>query len=295
MGAQADLMGMRQWGILLVAMSFEQHERHTGVPAEVLRAFGVSANPVLLEGGQGDAYRAGDKVLKRIEDPVEAAWSAETLNGVGAVGFRVPRSFRTQTGEWVKDGWTATTFVSGRHEKGRWEEKLLACDAFHEALKDVERPAFLATRNNPWSIADRVVWGEQEVVHTERLEEQLRLLREKLVPLELPSQVVHGDFTGNVLFDDELEPAVIDFSPYWRPSDFAKAIVVVDALVWEGADESVLELVQEVPQMNQLLLRAEMRRLIEIEECIKRFGKGTLDDIDAHKATVELLCNRSGL
>ena len=51
---------------------------------------------------------------------------------------------------------------------------------------------------------------------------------------------MHGDLTGNVLFADDLAPAVIDFSPYWRPTGFASAIVVGDALLWEGADETLL-------------------------------------------------------
>ena len=31
------------------------------------------------------------------------------------------------------------------------------------------------------------------------------------------SQLVHGDLSGNVLLAHGLPPAVIDFSPYWRP------------------------------------------------------------------------------
>ena len=52
---------------------------------------------------------------------------------------------------------------------------------------------------------------------------------------------MHGDLTGNVLFARGLPPAVIDFSPYWRPVGFASAVVVGDALLWEGADESLLD------------------------------------------------------
>jgi len=27
---------------------------------------------------------------------------------------------------------------------------------------------------------------------------------------------------------------VIDFSPYWRPAEYATAIIIADAVVWEG-------------------------------------------------------------
>ena len=32
---------------------------------------------------------------------------------------------------------------------------------------------------------------------------------------------MHGDLTGNVLFHPTLPPAIIDFAPYWRPTEYA--------------------------------------------------------------------------
>lgn len=46
------------------------------------------------------------------------------------------------------------------------------------------------------------------------------------------AQLIHGDLTGNVLFAADEAPAVIDFSPYWRPPVFAEAVVVADGLLW---------------------------------------------------------------
>jgi hypothetical protein len=70
-----------------------------------------------------------------------------------------------------------------------------------------------------------------------------------------PSGLIHGDLTGNVLFDDELPPAIIDFTPYWRPLEFQSAIVVADALVWEGAPPELADAVAP-----QYLLRALIYR-----------------------------------
>ena len=36
-------------------------------------------------------------------------------------------------------------------------------------------------------------------------------------PIVTTSQLIHGDLTENILFAEGLSPAVIDFSPYWRP------------------------------------------------------------------------------
>ena len=50
-----------------------------------------------------------------------------------------------------------------------------------------------------------------------------------------------------------LPPAVIDFSPYWRPTGFASAVVVGDALLWEGADADLLKAVDHVDDFPQFL------------------------------------------
>lgn len=73
---------------------------------------------------------------------------------------------------------------------------------------------------------------------------------------------MHGDLTGNVLFADGLAPAIIDFSPYWRPAPFASAVVVADALLWEGADERLLRAFESEPDFAQYLLRALIYRAV---------------------------------
>jgi hypothetical protein len=45
-----------------------------------------------------------------------------------------------------------------------------------------------------------------------------------------------------VLLSDGLAPAVIDMSPYWRPTAYAEAVVVVDALLWRRADSMLVDL-----------------------------------------------------
>jgi hypothetical protein len=55
-----------------------------------------------------------------------------------------------------------------------------------------------------------------------------------------PAQLVHADLGGNVLFAPGLAPAIIDFSPYWRPPGYAEAVAAVDAFLWFGAGDHVL-------------------------------------------------------
>jgi hypothetical protein len=58
--------------------------------------------------------------------------------------------------------------------------------------------------------------------------------------LAAPSQLIHGDLTGNVLFDDQLPPAIIDFSAHWRPVPYVAAIVVADALIFRIATDCIV-------------------------------------------------------
>jgi uncharacterized protein (TIGR02569 family) len=188
----------------------------------------------------------------------------------------------------VVDGWTAGEALKGRHEKQRWPEIIAVGERFHTALVDVPRPDFIARYTDPWAIGDRVAWGElpasqfAEVKHLTQLASSLR-------PIEASSQLIHGDLTGNVLFDDPLPPAIIDLAPYWRPPAYATAIVVGDALTWEGANERILDAVAHIEDFPQYLLRALIYRAVTdrlfcVDEPIRP------DDADPYLPVVELAC-----
>jgi uncharacterized protein (TIGR02569 family) len=184
------------------------------------------------------------KPLDRV--PSEIAWQAEILSSVQEDGFRVARP-RPE----IVDGWTASKYVPGSHDEGRWREIIDVGKRLHAALADVPRPdAIIDMRTDPWAVGDRVAWGEADFPE---LADVLAVLE----PVDAPSQLIHGDLTGNVLFHDELPPAVIDFAPYWRPVEFASAIVVSDALCWHGAPDDLADAVD-----RQYLLRALVYRAV---------------------------------
>jgi prepilin-type processing-associated H-X9-DG protein len=185
-------------------------------PANVLAAFGASARPEPLSGGQATAWRAGDVVLKSLDMSVEAlGWQAEVLGSMACDDFRVAPPLRTRAGELVVDGWTAWPMLAGAHAP-RWAEIVAVGERFHRALAGVGRPtAVLDAR-------------------------------------------MDGDLSGNVLFADGRAPAVLDLSPYWRPMEYASAIVMVDAVLWYGAEVGLLSVVGDA----QLLVRALLFRLL---------------------------------
>ena len=126
-----------------------------------------------------------------------------------------------------------------------WPQLIEASRAFHAALAGRPAPPWLGTDGSPWTVGDQVAWGERDPGSVLAdapgpLDGQLRSLLAALRPVRLPRQLIHGDLGGNVLFADGEPPAVIDFSPYWRPAGLALAVAAVDALMWSGADPAIL-------------------------------------------------------
>ena len=234
----------------------------TQPPAHILSAFAADGPLTPLAGGRGVAWRAGSVVLKPADSREEAlAWQADVLAGISDDRLRLALPRRSVSGRFVFGGWMAAVFCTGAHEPRRWLEIIAAGDRLNAALANVACPGFVSARHDPWSIADRAAWGE--IPLTPYLDApHVGRLASRLVPVSAPSQLIHGDLTGNVLFADQLPPAVIDFAPYCRPAAYAGAIVVADALAWEMATPRELDRVISSPGFGQLLARAVLFRLI---------------------------------
>jgi uncharacterized protein (TIGR02569 family) len=234
-------------------------------PAHVLRAFGAAEGPPeSMAGGQGRTWRCASIVLKPVSDPAEASWLANTFEQLQVSGVRLARPLRSSDGRWVVSGWSAQRFVSGAPAP-RYDDIAQAADALHASLAGVPEPRFLRERTDLYSWADRVSWGEADDEdgwtgsgHGARLFAALAAGRR---PIEVPSQVVHGDVYGNVLFAGSAPPAVVDITPYWRPPAWATGVIAVDALAWGGAPIELLADWDRWPQWKQLLRRALLFRL----------------------------------
>jgi uncharacterized protein (TIGR02569 family) len=258
-------------------------------PGHVLTAFGVAGcTPAPLGGGQGTSWRAGDLVFKPADaGQEELTWQARVCPQITCDGFRLSRPQATSDGTLCVDGWCAAQYQPGRHRQRRWAEIIAVAARFHAALREVPRPPFLDARSTPWAISDRVAWGEipasdfAEVRHLPRLTAAMR-------PASTPGQLIHGDLSGNVLFHDQLPPAIIDFTPYWRPAAYAAAIVVADALVWEGADRQVLGTVGHLDDFGQYLVRALIFR--SLTDWICNRGQPCQASIARWGPAVELAC-----
>ena len=93
-------------------------------------------------------------------------------------------------------------------------------------------------------------------------------------PTKSPSQLVHGDLYGTVLFAGTAAPGITDITPYWRPASWAAGVVVVDALAWGEADDGLIERWDALPEWPQMLLRALMFRLARARTASALDGRG---------------------
>jgi uncharacterized protein (TIGR02569 family) len=237
----------------------------TPPPAHVHAAFGLAeTSGERLAGGEGRTWRFGDVVLKPVDNAVEAAWVANTFDTLRVSGIRVARPLRSSDGRWVVGGWSAQRFVSGR-QAPRYDDIIDASQSLHEALAGVPEPKFLRDRTDVYSWADRLAWAEiADDDHRLGDGHGARLfaeLAEGRKPVEAVNQVVHGDLFGNVLFAGSAPPAVIDFTPYFRPASYSAAVIAVDAIAWGGAQTDLLGRWQQLEAWPQMLRRAVLFRL----------------------------------
>ena len=261
-------------------------------PKKVRASFKARGKPRALTGGQGTTYLVGDTVFKRVENETEAQWVIDTLSSIEEKGFRIPKFLTSTNDTHIVEGWIAYEFLTGIRLKGHWKEKRRALEDLHKSLKNIAYPWHFKSRMDPYSIADRMAWGEMAIVCNNRLEPAVEKITTYIKPLQLPHQIIQGD-PGNMLFSEEEDPAIIDFSPYWRPRDFSLAVLIVDGLVWEGATLSIFEEFSDLVHLNQLLLRAELRRILELDGLNRMHGRDCLSEIDAHMPTIDLICARA--
>ena len=259
----------------------------------MLDAFGASHVPVPVTGGQGSTWRAGHLALKPVDDEEETLWRCALLDTVVEHGFRVSRPVRARDGSWIVDGWTASRWVDGRPgPSGHWAELLAAADAFMAALRPVPRPDFLERRSHWWAVADRAAWSEHDLLVLPALAPVAERLSALTAPADAPSQLVHGDLAGNVLFEPREAPAVIDLSPYWRPAAYALGIAVADGVLAHGEDAELVTLAAGRTSIPSVA-RGALFRLLTLQQGLVDRGRAPDPaDVAPYQALADILEQR---
>ncbi len=193
--------------------------------------------------------------------PEELLWLDEVARerSVGSE-VRLSLPIRSRSGKLIVDGFTAFPYLAGEHQPGRWLELAGIARDFAALFAEVERPDFIDMRTHAWARADRFAWGEYDgpPIAAPYVADLVSARRQVF---DSPG-IIHGDLTGNVLFDSALPPAVIDLTVYWRPVNYSVAVIAVDAVCFEGAPLSLLETISPARDFPQYLVRALLFRLV---------------------------------
>lgn len=240
---------------------------------KALQDFNLAIEPTQLPGGSQATFRVGDVVLKRVKEtslennhsPKLMEWIAMFSENILEDGFRIPKPIAMGDGSLItSDGWTAWTFLEGTHATlDDIPECITAITAFHQALADIAKHPLMDDNRTPWGEAHRWCLGDKPDFVQPKLRDlvdQMYALR-KPIPV-LKNQLIHGDLNPeNILVASSTPPALIDFSPFWGPPEFALAIFAN----WIGprrGNVSVLQHFQGIEHFDQILLRASIRMLL---------------------------------
>ena len=242
---------------------------------DIAQAFDIAGELHVLPGGEGRTYRAGNIIYRRETNVAEASYLADVYHHLPEIGFRIPKPIRTRYDEWVSlTGWSAWTFVTGR--LATQDDVLVvipAIRAFHHALASQPYPAHLATRDTPYDRADQAAWDTPPDTIDPRLLPVVKQLLHLRQPIDsLPTQLIHGDLNEeNILIEAGIPPAIIDFTPYWRPPEFALAVLAYWLGSYQG-DMAILRAFAQVREFDQMLVRSALRMILISHEFSKQGG-----------------------
>ncbi len=234
-----------------------------GLTEEILYSFNLSGDIVPLSGGQNTSVRVSNAVLKPVDDIQHCEWLMNIIYSLKPQGYRVSKPIRSKYGTFVSKGWACTQYEIGQDIKGRIEEKLLVSRLFHSDLSSVNFQ-YSPPIDNPWSKGHRIAWQIDELpreLPQETQESINNLLRRVSLKEQYKVQIVHSDLSGNILFDEDLDPLVIDFSPTIAPVEYAEAILICDCIAWQGSEVSEIDLLPTDELYKEMIIRAIIFRL----------------------------------
>lgn len=193
--------------------------------------------------------------------PEELLWLDDVAREHSVGGeLRLSLPIRSRSGRLIVDGWTAFPYLTGEHQPGRWTELAQIARDFAALFVELECPDFIDMRTHAWAKADRYAWGEYDgpPITAPYIADLMSARRQVFDP----PGIIHGDLTGNVVFDPAFPPAVIDLTVYWRPVNYSIAVIAADAVCFEGAPLSLLETTSPARDFPQYLIRALLFRLV---------------------------------
>ncbi|WP_288813290.1 TIGR02569 family protein [uncultured Corynebacterium sp.] len=256
----------------------------TQPPSHILTSFQVpAAKPVQLDAVWSEGWRCDRAVISRSDEPARAAWIARTTAKIRPAGVSVSRPIVSSDGRFSVSGWRARTFLSG-HRAPRFDEMATAALRIGEALRGEARPAVLDSpplsgqwdENEIFAAAEEAAFAEDPTVwlttvldadSVPRADVAQALakaaeLTELRGEISEPSQLVHADVLGCVIFDGSADPILTDLVPAWRPAGWPVALLIVDAMAWANGPNALIERWSHLPDFRELVVRAALYRVV---------------------------------
>ncbi|MBD3328805.1 hypothetical protein GF340_05925 [Candidatus Peregrinibacteria bacterium] len=234
------------------------------IKKEIIKHFTDDTEAQLLSGGQGESYKIGNIVIKPVHEEEKYIWLANALEKINFENLQYSGPIKSKNGNYVEDSYCATTFIPGSFHEGRIEEKIKAAISFNSSIKNISKPIFFDEWKSPWTKAQDVAWSKQSIPSNlpARFKGYINELENIKAEINLQSQLVHCDFAGNILFNEN-EPIIIDFSPGFFPAEYSIICLVVDSIAWHNAKIDELKHIDldEFTKL-QLILRAVIFRLL---------------------------------
>lgn len=231
----------------------------------VLDSFSISAPGKALAGGQETSMKFGDIVLKPVDDEMYYSFTAEVFNRLQPKEYRISRPILSVNSKYVEDGYAATRFETGIDIDSAIKEKLIISKHLHQDLKELKIME-LPKSDDPWTKANNVLW--RGTLLPDYWDKERKEICENLLS-QLPSmdteyQLIHADLGGNILFDDNLKPLVIDFSPTIAPVEYADAIIVCDSIAWADQDVEIISYLEPIVHYKSFIQYAIAFRVLTI-------------------------------
>ena len=244
---------------------------------KIKELYDLQGEGVLLEGGQKTSYRFNDKVLKpffgdgKIYTPL-----FDFLYTLDNPNYRISKPLKSRNGNYIESGYIVTEYLQGHHDDTRVKEQLSVCREFHKDLESYDYRQYI-TAKDPWSKAMYTIFFDKKKVELiDPIEYAfIKDLLEQITFDKDSYQIIHGDFGGNVLFDENLPPCIIDFSPNVAPKEVAEAIMICDLIAWTDNEIDIVHLLNPLEKYYMAIIAAVTFRLLAVsfnKECdLNRF------------------------
>lgn len=225
-----------------------------------LRKFTNCEGYQVLKGGQNESIKVGDLVIKPVHEKEKYLWLSEVLGEINFENLRVATPLKSKGGNFIEDSFGATPYFEAQFYNSKLEEKLDACRELNSKVAGIRKPKEYNKWESPWTKAQSLAWSHK--ISSPLLPKEIEELIRLRTTLNLPEQLIHVDLAGNILFDEEGNPIIIDFTPGFYPKEYSEVLLLIDSIAWYQASMEALHLLNlEKDIQDQLILRALIFRL----------------------------------